>query len=87
MEQLRAVRRARGLSQRGLGARAGLPQSHISAIESGAVDPRLSSVVELARQLDHEVVLVPRALLPAVRALLSGTEEAPLWQVGGEEDE
>jgi len=44
-------------------------------------------VVELARQLDHEVVLVPRALLPAVRALLSGTEEAPLWQVGGEEDE
>lgn len=86
VEQLRAIRRASGLSQRALGARVGLPQSHISSIESGSVDPRLSSVVELARQLDHEVVLVPRAMLPAVRAMLRGTEEAPLWQAGDEED-
>jgi HTH-type transcriptional regulator/antitoxin HipB len=89
VEQLQDARRARPISQKALGARIGLPQSHISAIETGKVDPRLSSVIEMARQLDHELLLVPRALVPAMRAMLAGAPEAPLWQVDddGEEDE
>jgi len=88
-EQLRDARRGRQLSQQALGARVGLPQSHISAIETGKVDPRLSSILGIARQLDLEPLLVPRALVPAVRALLAGEPEAPLWQVDddGEEGE
>ena len=86
-EQLGDVRRARHLSQRALGARMGQPQSHISAIETGKVDPRLSSIVEIARQLDHELVLVPRALVPAVRALLAGNLDVPLWQTDEETDD
>ncbi len=77
---LRTLRKARaqaGLSQRDLSARIGVPQSHISKIESGATDLRLSSLVELARALDYELVLVPRALLPAVEAIVGNASSAP----------
>lgn len=59
------------LSQRSLGERVGLPQSHISKIEGGAVDLKLSSLIELARALDLDVVLVPRKSLRAVEAIIS----------------
>ena len=73
---LKAARECKALSQRALGAKAGIPQSHISKIENGAVDLRLSSMVELARVLDLEVMLVPRRKLPAVRAIIrSGNDE------------
>ena len=67
---LRAAREAKGLNQRELSARSGLPQSHISKIENGAVDLRLSSLIELARILDLELTLVPRKALPAVQAIM-----------------
>jgi transcriptional regulator with XRE-family HTH domain len=86
-EQLRDARRARHLSQKALGARIGLPQSHISDIETGKVDPRLSSLFEIARQLDYEPLLVPRALVPAMQAILSGDPEAPLWQVDNDTED
>jgi len=67
---LRDAREARGLSQRALSAKAGVPQSHISKIENGAVDLRVSSLVELARVLDLELVLVPRKATPAVQSIV-----------------
>ncbi len=73
-EILRSAREARGLSQRDLSARSGVPQSHISKIENGAVDLRLSSLVELARVLDLEFTLVPRKALPAVQAIVRSTD-------------
>ena len=63
---IRAVRQAKALTQKELGQRVGLPQSHISKIEKGAVDLQLSSLVEIARALDLEVKLVPRKALAAV---------------------
>lgn len=72
-EILRSAREARGLSQRDLSARSGMPQGHISKIESGTVDLRLSSLVELARVLDLELTLVPRRALPAVQAIVRGS--------------
>ncbi|WP_346659337.1 helix-turn-helix transcriptional regulator [Bradyrhizobium sp. 164] len=50
---IRTAREAIGLSQRDLSARITVPQSHISKIESGGADLRLSSLVELARALDQ----------------------------------
>jgi len=70
LRTLQFAREGAGLSQRDLSARAGIPQSHISKIERGGTDLRLSSLVELARALDHEVVLVPRKVLPAVEAIV-----------------
>jgi transcriptional regulator with XRE-family HTH domain len=63
---IRAARQAKALTQKDLGQRVGLPQSHISKIEKGAVDLQLSSLVEITRALDLEVKLVPRKALPAV---------------------
>jgi transcriptional regulator with XRE-family HTH domain len=68
-EALREARRGRGLSQHALSRLTGVPQSHISRIESGAVDLRLSSLIELARTLDLEVVVVPRRSVGAVQSI------------------
>lgn len=63
---IREARIAKALTQKALGQRVGLPQSHISKIEKGAVDLKLSSLVEIARALELEIKLVPRKALPAV---------------------
>lgn len=65
---VREARIAKALTQKALGQRVGLPQSHISKIEKGAVDLKLSSLVEIARALELEIKLVPRKALPAVEA-------------------
>lgn len=71
-EIIQAVKKARqdkGLSQRALSAKAGLPQSHISKIEQGDVNIKLSTLIDLARALDLEIKLVPRKLVPAVNSI------------------
>ena len=75
---LKAGRLAKGLSQRALGAKAGMTQAQISMTEHGTVDLRLSSLMELARVLDLELMLVPRKAVSAAQALLrSIATEAP----------
>mgnify|MGYP003502466910 FL=1 len=64
------ARRKRGWSQLELGRRVGLPQVHISAIETGKAVPRYDTLLDLVRVLDRDLVLVPRALVPAVQALV-----------------
>jgi len=44
-------RKAQGLTQKALAAKAGYHQPSISAIENGSNDPRLSTVLRLARAL------------------------------------
>ena len=72
--KLKAARQAKGLSQRQLSQLAAVPQSHISKIESGAVDLRLSSLIELSRVLDLELTLVPRKTLPAINSIVRSSE-------------
>ena len=69
-ESLRQARRDKHWSQRELATKAGMPQTHISKIESGAVDLRLSTLLTLARLLDLELVLTPRSTLLAVQAVI-----------------
>ncbi len=69
---LRTTRKAKGLSQRELSAKSGVPQGHISKIENGAVDLRISSLVAFARILDLELMLVPRKSVSAVRSIARG---------------
>lgn len=68
-KQLKEAREAKGLSQRGLSAKAGIPQSHISKIENGAVNLQLSSLIELSRVLGLELMLVPQKAAPAAKSL------------------
>ena len=94
-DTLRATRERKGISQRALSAKLGIPQSRLSRIENAAVDVRTSSLLDLARALDLEPVLVPRRLVPAVTRIIedaltsSGTEpkNRPLYRLDdGDED-
>ena len=67
---IRRARTAKGLSQRALARSSGIPQSHISKIETVGVDLTLSSLLALTRALDLEPMLVPRKLIPAVGSLI-----------------
>lgn len=73
-QSLRQARLHKGWSQRDLSAKAGIPQAHISRIESGTVDVKVSTLVELARLLDLELILAPRSSIPAVEALIREAE-------------
>lgn len=74
--ELRNARRRERLSQGQLASRTGLPQSHISRIENGAVDPRLSSVVKVAQAVGFDPMLIPRRAVPAVLSVLRSFEES-----------
>jgi transcriptional regulator with XRE-family HTH domain len=94
--EIREARQARGWSQAELGRRVGLPQMHISGIESGKIVPRYSTLLDLVRVLGFDLALVPRALVPAVRALIedhrhpetsryADEREHPLYGTGPDE--
>jgi transcriptional regulator with XRE-family HTH domain len=65
-----AARQVRGWSQRELAGKVGLPQAHISAIETGKVTPRFDTLLDLVRVLGFDLLLVPRTLVPAVQSLV-----------------
>jgi transcriptional regulator with XRE-family HTH domain len=73
---LKGARETMGLSQRALSAKSGLTQTHISRIENAAVDIQLSNLLELARALDLEVMLVPRKAITAAQGLVRTIEAA-----------
>lgn len=87
---IRAARKAKGFTQQELGQRVGLPQSHVSRIENGAVDLQLSSLAEIARALNLEVRLVPRKALPAIDGLLRDESAAaaprPAYRLGDDDE-
>lgn len=90
-QQIKDARAKRGWGQRELGAQIGLPQPHISAIESGEVVPRFDTLLDLVRVLSLDLLLVPRALVPAVLSLIraqqepEGSEERFLYAGGDQE--
>ena len=70
LESLVSLRKKRKLTQAQIAAKMKLPQSHISLIEQGRVDPRLSTVSEFAFYVDAVPVLIPRERLLEVLAIL-----------------
>lgn len=86
LQQLKTIRLALGIKQSDLGKKLGLPQSHISKIEQGMTDPRLSTVTDMARILDQELMLIPRQLVSYVTSLLYGEKQERRWQPDEEGD-
>ena len=84
-QRLREARTAQNLSQRELGKLAGVPQSHISKIESNQVDLRLSSLIAIANALDLELVLIPRKAMSAVQSIARQTTNQILPAPSGKE--
>ncbi|AZM95978.1 helix-turn-helix domain-containing protein [Vreelandella venusta] len=95
LESLREARARKGFSQRELSARSGVPQSHISKIESGGVDLRVSSLIALARVLDLELFVAPKKSVPAIKSIIrsskgnqgEGEQVSPAYQLDGDSDE
>jgi transcriptional regulator with XRE-family HTH domain len=84
------ARKQRGWSQAELGEKVGLPQMHISSIETGKVVPRFDTLLDLVRVLDYDLLLVPRELVPMVQALTrerGAEEERPLYAPDEEEEQ
>jgi transcriptional regulator with XRE-family HTH domain len=88
---LKAARKKSGLSQRALSSKIGIPQGHISKIEQGEVDLQTSSLIQIARALRLEVVLVPLGYLSAVQALQAAPRKTskpiPAYRLSDEEEE
>src|SRR5271163_2323458 len=95
--ELKAARLERGWSQAELGRRLGLPQMHISGIETGKIVPRFDTLLDLVRVLGWDLLMVPRSLVPAVQALVrdhrrpdhtvTDEGERPLYAAGEEEEQ
>ena len=95
-KELKEARENRGWSQRELGRHLGIPQMHVSGIESGKIVPRFDTLLDYVRGLDYDLMLVPRALVPAAMSLIreyqassrpGGEEERPLYAVNEDEPE
>lgn len=86
---LRLAREGAGLRQQDLAARLGLHQRQISDLERLAMDPRLSTLQNVARALDLEVMLVPRRLIAMVEGLQRGDDGSttPMYVLPGDDEE
>ena len=74
IEELVRVRKEKRIKQSDVSHKVNIPQSHLSAIEHGRVDPRLSSFVEMAAALGLIPMLIPKELYYDVRGLLRGDD-------------
>jgi transcriptional regulator with XRE-family HTH domain len=79
------ARHANRWSQRELASRVGLPQVHISALETGKVAPRFNTLLDLVRILGFDLLLIPRPFVPAVQSLIRDSEHPA--SPGSDEDE
>jgi transcriptional regulator with XRE-family HTH domain len=83
-KQLKEARANKDWSQKELGRQLGLPQTHVSGIESGRIVPRYDTLLDYVRSLDYDLVLVPRTLVPAILALIR--EHKASNERGGDEE-
>ncbi len=75
------------LNQSEFGNKMGMPQSHVSKIEKGLSDPRLSTISDMARLLGQELVLIPIERLSIVNALINqDDEQQPMWNVDKDDE-
>ena len=56
---LAAVRKAQQMTQAELAQRAGLSRMTVQRLESNGLDPRLSTLQEMAKVLEQELVVIP----------------------------
>ena len=56
---LRHARKRAGLTQRALAEKAGVPQPYVARVESGATDPRVSSLSRLLRACETTLEALP----------------------------
>jgi transcriptional regulator with XRE-family HTH domain len=69
LNELASTRKASHLTQAELAQRSGVNRMTVGRIESG-LDPRLSTVQELARAMGMDIMLVPKGLRPEIEGFV-----------------
>lgn len=89
INELQRARKAKRLSQAEVSKLLHLPQSHLSNIENGKTDLRLSNLENIAHLLGFEIMLIPKALVTYVQATINGKDvsETPRWLPDEVDDE
>ena len=67
--QVRVARESKGFTQADVGSRIGQPQSAVSFFNDTATT-EIYTLLEMARVLEMEPMLIPKHLVPAVQALV-----------------
>ena len=67
---LSAARKAHQMTQAQLAESAGLSRMTVQRTEGGDLDPRYSTLAEMARVLGMELIAVPAELSPALQAFI-----------------
>lgn len=70
ISRLAAARKASKLTQAELAQRAGLSRMTVQRTEGGDLDPRYSTLAEMARVLGMDLIAVPSALRPSLEAFI-----------------
>ncbi len=68
---LRRQRNQRRLTLENLSVKVGMSPQHLSEIESGKRDPRLSSIERMAEAMGMTVLIVPDAMAPELRRYIA----------------
>lgn len=75
---LRSARLASDMTQEQVADLAGISRPRYRDIERGAAAARTTTLVNIARALGMEVMLIPQAIVPAVEALLRPNDDDDL---------
>ena len=67
---LAAARKAHQMTQAQLAESAGLPRMTVQRTEGGDLDPRYSTLAEMARVLGMDIIAVPSSLRPSLQAFI-----------------
>ncbi|MBU0504443.1 helix-turn-helix domain-containing protein, partial [bacterium] len=94
VETISQCRKNKKMSQCELAEKVGIPQSHLSKIESGKVNIRLDSLTEILSALGLELVVIPRQKRGLIQQIISESSTAklnqeikPAYTLDGETDE
>jgi len=85
---LRDARRQAGLTQEQVAKRAGISRPRYRDIEQGDAAARATTLINVARALGMELMLIPQAMVPGVNALLrpSDDEDRPAFTTDTDDD-
>jgi transcriptional regulator with XRE-family HTH domain len=89
-EEFRKARQGAGLTQDAVARSAGMVRPRYVELEKGRLDVRLTTLVNAARAVGLELMLVQTAYVPAVKSMLNHSthdaDDTPLYRTDEEEE-
>jgi transcriptional regulator with XRE-family HTH domain len=78
-ELFRSARIAAGMTQEQVAELSGISRPRYRDIEKGAAACRATTLINIARALGLELMVVPQAMVPAIRALTHYDDDVPAF--------